>query len=330
MAQPLLEIDRLSKHFAVGQGWLGQGGGLVRAVDDVSFTIEKGEILGLVGESGSGKSTVGRMLLRLGDRPTAGRVDFAGQDIAPMNPRQLRPLRARMQLIFQDPYSSLNPKMTVGQILEAPLKIHGRGGDRAGRQRKVAEVLELVGLRPGHAARYPHEFSGGQRQRIGIARAIILEPDFLVADEAVSALDVSVQAQVVTLLLEIRRRMGITILFIAHDLAVVGYISDRVAVMYLGRIVELAPVASLYARPRHPYSEALFSAAPVPDPRAHRQRILLEGDVPSPLNPPSGCAFRTRCAYAIPECAAARPPLIEVAPGHFAACIRPELELRRS
>ncbi|SNB76772.1 oligopeptide transport system ATP-binding protein [Arboricoccus pini] len=329
MDQPLLEIDHLSKHYAVGRSWLGRGGGLVRAVDDISFVIQKGEILGLVGESGSGKSTVGRMLLRLGDQPTAGRVDFAGQDIAPMSQRQLRPLRARMQLIFQDPYSSLNPKMTVGQILEAPLRIHGRGGDRAARQRKVAEVLDLVGLRPGHAARYPHEFSGGQRQRIGIARAIILEPDFLVADEAVSALDVSVQAQVVSLLLEIRRRMGVTILFIAHDLAVVGYISDRVAVMYLGRIVELAPVASLYARPRHPYSEALFSAAPVPDPRANRQRILLEGDVPSPLNPPSGCAFRTRCAYAIPGCAAARPPLAELAPGHFAACIRPELELRR-
>jgi oligopeptide/dipeptide ABC transporter ATP-binding protein len=233
-----------------------------------------------------------------------------------------------MQLVFQDPYGSLNPKMTVGEILGTPLRIHRRVRTRGEAGARVAEVLELVGLSPAHAERYPHEFSGGQRQRIGIARAIMLDPAFLVADEPVSALDVSVQAQVVNLLMEIRRRLGVTILFIAHDLAVVGYISDRVAVMYLGRIVELAPTRALFGDPRHPYTEALLSAAPVPDPEAHRRRIILEGDMPSASHPPSGCAFRTRCRYALPACADAVPPLREVAPGHAKACIRDDLALR--
>ncbi len=300
----------------------------MRAVDDVSLAVRRREILGLVGESGSGKSTLGRALLRLGEPPTAGRILFDGQDIAGLGRRQLRPFRPRMQLVFQDPYSSLNPKMTVGEILAAPLRVHGRVASRAQAEERVGAALELVGLQPRHAGRYPHEFSGGQRQRVGIARAIMLDPSFLVADEPVSALDVSVQAQVVNLLLEIRERLGLSILFIAHDLAVVGYVSDRVAVMYLGRIVELASTEALFERPRHPYTEALFAAAPAPDPASRRPRALLQGDVPSPLAPPSGCVFRTRCRYAVPACAETRPPLAEVAPGHLSACIRPKLELR--
>ena len=328
MTNDLIEVAGLSKHFGVGGGYLGRGQGIVRAVDDISFSIREGEVLGLVGESGSGKTTVGRLLLHLGEPPTNGTIRFAGQETTGLSRRRLRPLRSKMQLVFQDPYSSLNPKMTVRTILEAPLWIHGRVRTRAEAAQRVAAVLELVGLEERHADRYPHEFSGGQRQRVGIARAIILEPSFLVADEAVSALDVSVQAQIVNLLLQIREQLGVTILFIAHDLAVVSYVCDRVAVMYLGRIVEVAAVADLCRRPRHPYTEALFSAAPVPDPTARRQRIVLEGDMPSPLAPPSGCVFRTRCRYAIDACGENRPPLAEVGPGHHAACIRPELDLR--
>ena len=233
-----------------------------------------------------------------------------------------------MQMVFQDPFSSLNPRMTVEDLLTAPLKIHGLSTEPGAKQKRVVELLELVGLSATHAARFPHEFSGGQRQRIGIARALAVQPDFLVADEPVSALDVSIQAQVVKLLLEIRERLGLSILFIAHDLAVVGYICDRIAVMYLGRIVEIAPVTELFSTPKHPYSEALFSAAPVADPKVKRQRIMLSGDIPSPLDPPSGCSFRTRCRYAKPDCAAAVPPLREVAPGHFKACIRDDLSLQ--
>ena len=323
---PLIEVRDLRKHYAIGSALLGSLR-TVRAVDGVTFSIGRGEVLGLVGESGSGKSTVGRTLLRL-TPPTAGSIAFDGEDITRLSRSQLRPFRRKMQMVFQDPYGSLNPRMTVGELIAAPLKIHGLEPDRAARLARVGELLELVGLSPRHAMRFPHEFSGGQRQRIGIARALAVHPQFLVADEPVSALDVSIQAQVMKLLLEIRRRLGLSILFIAHDLAAVGYICDRIAVMYLGRIVEVAPTAELFRAPRHPYSEALFSAAPVADPTIRRKRIVLTGDIPSPLNPPSGCSFRTRCRYAKPECADGVPPLREVAPGHFKACIRDDLSLQ--
>lgn len=322
----ILTVTDLRKHFALGSALFG-GRKIVKAVDGVSFSLGRGEVLGLVGESGSGKSTVGRTILRL-QPPNEGSIVFDGADITKLQRSALRPFRRKMQMVFQDPFSSLNPRMTVGELLTAPLKIHKLIPDRELRSKRVAELLELVGLAPSHAARFPHEFSGGQRQRIGIARALAVQPELLVADEPVSALDVSIQAQVMKLLLEIRERFGLSILFIAHDLAVVGYICDRIAVMYLGRIVEIAPTAELFRAPRHPYSEALFSAAPVADPKVKRQRIVLSGDIPSPIAPPSGCAFRTRCRYAKPECAAAVPPLREVAPGHFKACIRDDLSLQ--
>ncbi len=326
----LLRVEGLSKHFDLGGGLLGLGGGdVVRAVDEVGFEILRGEILGLVGESGSGKSTVGKTLLRL-LRPTSGSILFEGTDLAPLARRQLRPFRRRMQLIFQDPFSSLNPRMTVGRIIATPIRIHNPEASRAERSRRIEELLHLVGLSPGHAARYPHEFSGGQRQRIGIARALVMNPDFLVADEPVSALDVSIQAQVVNLLLEVRRMLGLTMLFISHDLAVVGCIADRIAVMYLGKLVELAPRDALFLDPRHPYTEALFSAEPIPDPALRRQRILLKGEIPSPVDPPSGCVFRTRCPYALPDCAKIVPQLTEVGPGHAKACIRDDLTLTAS
>ncbi|MCW6508262.1 ABC transporter ATP-binding protein [Lichenifustis flavocetrariae] len=299
----------------------------VRAVEDVTFEIGRGEILGLVGESGSGKSTLGRAVLRVTDL-TDGRVVFDGQDVSTLSKRQLRPLRARMQMIFQDPFASLNPRMTVGQIVGAPLRIQNPGISRSEVEARVGDALRTVGLADSHAERYPHEFSGGQRQRIGIARAFVLAPDFLVADEPVSALDVSIQAQVVNLLMEIKRKLDLTILFISHDLAVVGHVCDRVAVMYLGRIVEIADTRTLFRNPRHPYTEALFSAVPVADPSRRRQRILLKGDLPSPLAPPSGCAFRTRCRYAIPACAEAVPPLAHIGGGHQKACIRDDLALQ--
>ena len=322
----ILDVKDLKKHFNIGSMFFG-GRKVVKAVDGVSFSMRRGEVLGLVGESGSGKSTVGRTILRLSP-PTSGSITFDGQDITSLGRARLRPIRRKMQMVFQDPFSSLNPRMTVEDLLTSPLKIHGLSTGPGASQRRVAELLELVGLSASHAARFPHEFSGGQRQRIGIARALAVQPDLLVADEPVSALDVSIQAQVVKLLLDIRARLGLSILFIAHDLAVVGYICDRIAVMYLGRIVEIAPTTELFSAPRHPYSEALFSAAPVADPRVRRQRIMLAGDIPSPLNPPSGCSFRTRCRYAKPECATAVPPLREVAPGHFKACIRDDLSLQ--
>ena len=331
MAQPkgadILTVTDLHRHFTVGSALFG-GRGTVRAVDGVSFWIARGEVLGLVGESGSGKSTVARTVLRLAP-PTSGRIVFDGADITSLSRSALKPFRRKMQMVFQDPFSSLNPRMTVEELLTAPLRIHGLSPGREERSKRVADLLELVGLSPRHAIRFPHEFSGGQRQRIGIARALAVQPEFLVADEPVSALDVSIQAQVLKLLLEIRERMGLTILFIAHDLAVVGYICDRIAVMYLGRIVEVAPTANFFRAPRHPYTEALFSAAPVADPRVKRRRIVLSGDMPSPLSPPSGCSFRTRCRYSIPECAVSTPPLREVEPDHFKACIRDDLTLQK-
>ena len=315
---PLLEVTDLTKHYKVGRGRT------LRALDGVSLAIAPGEVLGVVGESGSGKTTLGRTILRLHE-PTAGSIRFQGQEIARASRRQLRGVRRHMQVVFQDPYASLNPRMTVEQSLAIPLAVHEPDLDGAARRARIADALRLVGLPDSAASRYPHEFSGGQRQRIGIARALICRPALLVADEPVSALDVSVQAQVINLLLDLRAELGLSLLFIAHDLAVVGLISDRIAVMYLGRIVEVAATADLFARPRHPYTEALFSA--VPDIGTKPQRILLEGDIPSPLSPPSGCPFRTRCRYAEPECAVSLPPLTERAPDHFAACRRPELTL---
>ncbi|APT58617.1 peptide ABC transporter ATP-binding protein [Roseomonas gilardii] len=324
---PLLEVRDLRKHFPVGGGLFGRGRQQLRAIDGLSFSIRPGEILSLVGESGSGKSTVGRTALRLLE-PTEGSIRFKGEDITTLSRARLRPLRRQMQLVFQDPYASLNPRMTVERIVASPLEIHGIGDTQAERMEKVEEALRLVGLLPQHAQRYPHEFSGGQRQRIGLARALVTRPDFIVADEPVSALDVSIQAQVVNLMLELRDRLGLTMLVIAHDLAVVGHMSDRVAVMYLGRLVEITETRSLFTAPRHPYTEALLSAAPDPDPTRRRKRIVLTGDVPSPLNPPSGCSFRTRCPYALPACATERPPLRQVAPGHLTACIRDDLSLQ--
>ncbi|RZM04110.1 MAG: ATP-binding cassette domain-containing protein [Sphingomonas sp.] len=315
---PLLEVTDLTKHYKVGRGRT------LRALDGVSLAIAPGEVLGVVGESGSGKTTLGRTILRLHE-PTAGSIRFQGQEIARASRRQLRAVRRHMQVVFQDPYASLNPRMTVEQSLAIPLAVHEPGIDGTARRARIADALRLVGLPDSAASRYPHEFSGGQRQRIGIARALICRPALLVADEPVSALDVSVQPQVINLLLDLRAELGLSLLFIAHDLAVVGLISDRIAVMYLGRIVEVAATADLFARPRHPYTEALFSA--VPDIGTKPQRILLEGDIPSPLSPPSGCPFRTRCRYAEPECAVSLPPLTERATDHFAACRRPELTL---
>ncbi|MGO4124483.1 ABC transporter ATP-binding protein [Inquilinus sp. YAF38] len=323
---PILELQELSKSFPVGGSLFGRERLQVRAVDCVSFTVTQGEVLGLVGESGSGKSTLGRTLLRL-MRPTGGRVLFEGTDITDLGRRQLKPIRPRLQFVFQDPAASLNPRMTVGRIVAMPLRVQKDPPPAAERAARVAAALETVGLSASHADRFPHEFSGGQRQRIGIARALVTEPRLLVADEPVSALDVSVQAQIINLLMEVKRRLDLTILFISHDLAVVGQICDRVAVMYLGRIIEIAPARALFETPRHPYTEALLSAAPIPDPTLRRQRILLKGELPSPLSPPSGCAFRTRCRYALPACAEIVPPLQAVGEGHLSACIRPELAL---
>ncbi len=320
----LVEVTNLKKWFPIRGGILSRVVANVKAVNDVSFAVKKGEVLGLVGESGSGKTTVGRTILRLIE-PTEGTISFDGQDITHLPKNQLRTYRRKMQIIFQDPFASLNPRMTVGDIIAEPLVIHNLEGSAQGRSERVAELLQLVGLNPDHVRRYPHEFSGGQRQRIGIARALAVRPEFIVADEPVSALDVSIQAQVVNLLQDLKEQLGLTILFIAHDLAVVEYISDRVAVMYLGKIMELAPARDLYLKPRHPYTEALLSAIPTPDPTIKRERIVLQGDIPSPINPPSGCVFRTRCRYAIAECANTVPELKEVSPGHFKACIRDDI-----
>lgn len=311
----LVNVRRLVKHFAV-EG----SDDVVRAVDGVSFEILRGETLGLVGESGCGKSTVGRCLLRLIE-PTSGEISFAGRDVISLNKTELRELRREMQIVFQDPYASLNPRMKVGDIVGEPLVIH-KIGTKGERQERVAELLRRVGLDPEYRKRYPHEFSGGQRQRIGVARTLALQPKLIVADEPVSALDVSVQAQVVNLLQALQQEFGLTYLFISHGLAVVEHISTRVAVMYLGRIVEIATAADLYAHALHPYTQALLSAIPIPDPKRKRDRIVLQGDVPTPINPPSGCRFRTRCPIAIDECARIDPELREVSTGHRVACIR--------
>jgi oligopeptide/dipeptide ABC transporter ATP-binding protein len=316
---PLLEVSGLKKHFPIYRGVFSKVSGHVYAVDGVSFSIARGETLGLVGESGCGKSTVGRTLLRLLE-PTAGTVKVGGEDITHLEDEKLLPYRRRMQMIYQDPYASLNPRMTAGEIVGEPMVVHDVGTG-AERRERVAKLFERVGLRPESVSRYPHEFSGGQRQRIGIARALALNPDLIVGDEPVSALDVSIQAQIINLLMDLQDEFGLSYLFVAHDLAVVEHISHRVAVMYLGRIVEMTDRKSLFEMPLHPYTEALLSAVPIPKASARaRKRVILTGDVPSPINPPSGCHFHARCPYAMPRCKVEAPPLREVVPGHVAAC----------
>jgi len=318
VAEALLEVRDLRKHFPIRSGVFSRTVGQVRAVDGVSFALREGEVLGLVGESGCGKTTTGRCILRLIE-PTSGSVRFDGREITTLDRRAMRALRREMQVVFQDPYSSLNPRLTVGSMLTEALSIHRLAKGRAARER-VAELLTLVGLSPDHARRYPHEFSGGQRQRIGVARALAVRPRLIVADEPVSALDVSIQAQIVNLLRDLQRDMNLTYLFVAHDLSVVEHISDRVAVMYLGRIVELADARALYDDPRHPYTVSMLSAIPVPEPDRKRTRIVLTGDVPSPANPPTGCHFHPRCFMAQPICSREDPPLREWRPGHWTAC----------
>ena len=322
MAEPLLRVDNLKVHFPVMRGvlWKNQVG-TVHAVDGVSFTLGRGETLGLVGESGCGKSTTGLAVLRMQDS-TEGRIEFEGQDITHHDKAQMRPIRQRLQMVYQDPYGSLNPRMKVNQIIGEPLEVHGMAPDKAAYDARIAELMRTVGLLPDMADRYPHEFSGGQRQRIGIARALALEPSLIICDEPVSALDVSIQAQVVNVLQELQERLGLSYLFIAHDLSVVRHLCHRVAVMYLGRIVEIADRHALYQEPLHPYTQALMSAVPVADPVVERtrKRIVVQGEVPSALNPPSGCRFHTRCPMAMDRCKTEDPPLRELGPGRSVAC----------
>jgi len=319
-AEVLVSVTGVKKHFPIMKGVFRRQVGAVRAVDGVTFDIHRGETLGLVGESGSGKSTAGRTVLQL-EVPTEGTILFDGTDLGGLSNSKLRKMRPRMQMVFQNPHSSLNPRMTVASIIEEPLVEHGVGNKQA-RKDRIGDLLTMVGLDPSHANRYPHEFSGGQRQRIGIARAIALDPEFIVCDEPIAALDVSIQAQVVNLLERLQDELGLAYLFISHDMSMVRHIADRVAVMYLGHIVELAPVDELYENPKHPYTRALHSAVPVPDPvvEAERARTILEGDIPSPANPPSGCPFHTRCPAARERCVSDVPEERELAPGHWVAC----------
>lgn len=320
--QPLVQVERLKKYFPVTRGAvIPRHVGDVKAVDDVSFEIFPGETLGLVGETGCGKTTVGRTMLFL-YKPTDGKITFDDIDLTQLSKQELRHMRSRMQMIFQDPYASLNPRKTVGAIVGAPLEVHGEGGSRTERRERVQELLRLVGLNPNFVNRYPHEFSGGQRQRIGIARALALNPDLIICDEPISSLDVSIQAQVVNLLEELQDILGLAYLFIAHDLSMVRHISDRIAVMYLGKIVELADRDEIYLNPLHPYTQALMSAVPVPDPdfSEQRKRIILQGDIPSPADPPKGCNFNTRCPVAVDLCFELEPENLPAKPGHLAAC----------
>jgi oligopeptide transport system ATP-binding protein len=324
VSDPLLVVEDVTKHFPVRKGVVFQREvARVQAVDDVSFSVQTGETLGLVGESGCGKTTLGRCLVRLYEL-TSGTIVFAGRDISRLSRRELRPVRRELQMVFQDPYASLNPRKRVGTIIGDPMRIHKQGNSGTIKQR-VQGLMEVVGLSPEHYNRYPHEFSGGQRQRIGVARALALNPKLIVADEPVSALDVSIQAQVVNLLDDLQDEFGLTYVFIAHDLGVVRHVADRIAVMYLGRIVEVSPAEEMYTRPIHPYTEALLSAVPIPDPELSRkrERIVLEGDVPSPISPPSGCRFHPRCRYATEICSQQEPPLVERGGGHLAACHHP-------
>jgi peptide/nickel transport system ATP-binding protein/oligopeptide transport system ATP-binding protein len=317
-APTLLEVERLRKYYPIRGGVFGRRVGEVKAVDDVSFSVRKGETLGIVGESGCGKSTTGRAVLRL-EEPTSGDIRFEGTSLLSLSEEAMRRMRRELQMVFQDPFASLNPRKTAGAIIEEPLRVHGIG-DAGERKQQVKELLQVVGLDSYHAERYPHQFSGGQRQRIGIARALAVRPKLIVADEPVSALDVSIQSQVLNLLEDLQESFDLTYVFIAHDLSVVRHISDRVGVMYLGRMVELAERDELYDHPIHPYTQALLSAVPVPDPDAKRERILLTGDVPSPSNPPSGCAFHTRCPHVMAICKTVRPPFRDQGGGHYAAC----------
>ncbi|MDQ0156180.1 ABC transporter ATP-binding protein [Robertmurraya andreesenii] len=318
MSDVLLKVDNLKKYFPIKGGIFGKRIGEVKAVDDVSFYVKKGETLGLVGESGCGKSTTGRALMRLIE-PTEGQVLFEGKDLTKLNAEEMRRMRKEIQMVFQDPFASLNPRHTIQKILEEPLIVHGIK-DKMERKRRVKEMLEVVGLNSYHAKRYPHQFSGGQRQRIGIARALMTKPKLIIADEPVSALDVSIQSQVLNLLEDLQKEFQLTYIFIAHDLGVVKHISDRIGVMYLGRLVEMTEAERLYEKPSHPYTKALLASIPIPDPDVQKESELLMGDLPSPSNPPKGCAFHTRCSECMEVCKTVRPELKEIEPGHFAAC----------
>ncbi|MGE7843358.1 ABC transporter ATP-binding protein [Lysinibacillus sp. NPDC093712] len=318
MSKVLLKVDGLKKYFPIRKGFLNTQVGDVKAVDDVSFEVFEGETLGIVGESGCGKSTTGRLLMRLLE-PTAGNIEFGGKMISTLSNNEMRKARRDIQMIFQDPYASLNPRHTIGKILEEPLIVHGMGNSKE-RKKKVIELLEIVGLNEYHVKRYPHQFSGGQRQRIGIARALMTNPRLIIADEPVSALDVSIQAQVLNLMQTLQRELKLTYIFISHDLGVVRHISNRVGVMYLGKLVELTDSENLYAEPLHPYTQALLSSVPVPDPTFEREQLIISGDIPSASNPPSGCAFHTRCPFKKEQCSSVVPKLQEVKPGHYVAC----------